>query len=78
MLVLRRKVGESFRIGGDIVVKVGDLTAHSVKFAIEAPKGVRIYREEQQPRNVSPACQPLQYMLEDLFPAPLTYRGTVS
>ncbi|MCC7422183.1 MAG: carbon storage regulator [Planctomycetaceae bacterium] len=77
MLILRRKVGESFRIGDDIVVKVGHLTELNVKLLIDAPRNVPIYREEQ-PRNVSPACQPLQYMLEDLFPAPLTYRGTVS
>jgi carbon storage regulator len=46
MLVLTRRVGESIRIDGDIVVKVVDLDSRHVKLGIEAPKNVSVNREE--------------------------------
>ncbi len=46
MLVLTRKLGESIRIGDDIIVKVVDLDSRHVKLGIEAPKSVSVNREE--------------------------------
>lgn len=46
MLVLTRKIGESFIIGDDIEVKIVELNGKSVKLAIEAPKDIPIYRKE--------------------------------
>ncbi len=46
MLVLTRKLGESIRIGDDIVVKVVELDSRHVKLGIEAPKSVSINRQE--------------------------------
>ena len=46
MLVLTRKLGESIRIGDDIVIKVVDLDARHVKLGIEAPRSVAVNREE--------------------------------
>ena len=46
MLVLTRKLGESIRIGDDIVVKVVDLDSRHVKLGIEAPKSVSVNRQE--------------------------------
>jgi len=46
MLVLTRKLGESIRIGDDIVVKVVDLDSRHVKLGIEAPKSISVNREE--------------------------------
>jgi carbon storage regulator len=46
MLVLTRKLGESIRIGDNIVVKVVDLDSRHVKLGIEAPKSISVNREE--------------------------------
>lgn len=46
MLVLTRKLGESIRIGDNIVVKIVDLDGRHVKLGIEAPKNVTVNREE--------------------------------
>jgi carbon storage regulator len=46
MLVLTRKLGESIRIGDDIIIKVVDLDSRHVKLGIEAPKKVSVNRQE--------------------------------
>lgn len=46
MLILSRKVGESFIIGNDIEVKVTEIVGDKVKIGIEAPVSVKVYRKE--------------------------------
>ncbi len=46
MLVLQRKKGETLLLGDDIRITVVETTADGVKLAIEAPKDVKILREE--------------------------------
>jgi carbon storage regulator len=46
MLILSRKVGESIRIGDDVVVTVTRVGGGKVRVAIEAPPQVSIRREE--------------------------------
>ncbi|HEY4531793.1 MAG TPA: carbon storage regulator CsrA [Kurthia sp.] len=46
MLVLSRKVGESIMIGDDIKVKVIAVDGDQVKLGIEAPRSVKVDREE--------------------------------
>jgi carbon storage regulator len=46
MLVLTRKLGESIRIGDNIIVKVVDLDSRHVKLGIDAPRTVSVNREE--------------------------------
>ena len=46
MLALTRKSKEAIRIGGDITVTVVEIKGGQVRLGIEAPQGVRIYREE--------------------------------
>ncbi|HMA65976.1 MAG: carbon storage regulator CsrA [Fibrobacterota bacterium] len=46
MLVLTRKLGESIRIGDNVVIKIVDLDGRHVKLGIEAPKNVSVNREE--------------------------------
>ncbi|MDX2315712.1 MAG: carbon storage regulator CsrA [Gammaproteobacteria bacterium] len=46
MLILTRKVGESIMIGEDVEVKVLGLRAGQVKIGIEAPKDLKVHREE--------------------------------
>lgn len=46
MLVLSRKVGESIMIGDDIKVKVIAVDGDQVKLGIEAPRSVKVDRQE--------------------------------
>ncbi len=46
MLILTRKVGESIMIGESVEVKVLGLRAGQVKIGIEAPKHLKVHREE--------------------------------
>lgn len=46
MLVLTRKLGESIRIGDDVLVRVVEIQNGSVRIAIEAPREIPVHREE--------------------------------
>lgn len=46
MLVIRRRTGESFLVGGDVEVEILALTQSHVKLGIRAPKTVTILRKE--------------------------------
>lgn len=46
MLVISRRIGESFVIGDDIVATVVDITGEKVVLGVEAPKSVPIVRFE--------------------------------
>ncbi|MFF1876435.1 carbon storage regulator CsrA [Leifsonia sp. NPDC058230] len=46
MLVLTRKVGERVLIGDDIVVTILDSRGDGIRIGIDAPRGVRIQRDE--------------------------------
>ena len=46
MLVLTRKVGERVLIGDDIVVTILDARGDGIRIGIDAPRGVRIQRDE--------------------------------
>lgn len=46
MLVLTRKTGETLMLGEDIQVKVISIDGDQVKIGIEAPKSLKIYRQE--------------------------------
>lgn len=46
MLVLTRKPGERILIGDDIVITVLDSRGDGVRIGIDAPRGVRIHRDE--------------------------------
>jgi carbon storage regulator len=46
MLVLTRKPGEKILLGDDIVITVLDARGDSVRIGIDAPKGVKIQRDE--------------------------------
>ena len=46
MLVLTRKPGEKIIIDGNITLSVVEVTGKGVRLGIDAPKAVRILREE--------------------------------
>lgn len=46
MLILTRKPGESIYIGEQIKVTVVELKGNQIRVGVEAPKELRIYREE--------------------------------
>lgn len=46
MLVLSRKAGEQILIGDDIVVTILEVRGEGIKVGIDAPRGVRIQRQE--------------------------------
>ncbi len=46
MLILQRKVGQSIYIGEDIIVTVQEISSDKVKLSIDAPKDIKIMRDE--------------------------------
>lgn len=50
MLVLNRKANERIMIGPDIVITVIEIRGALVRLGIEAPRQVKIHREELLPR----------------------------
>ena len=46
MLVLTRKPGEKILLGDDIVITVLDSRGDSIRIGIDAPRGVKIQRDE--------------------------------
>jgi carbon storage regulator len=46
MLVIRRRAGESFRIGDDIEIEILECSGGQVKIGIRAPREVLVLRKE--------------------------------
>jgi carbon storage regulator len=46
MLILARKTNESIMIGDQIEVSIVDIKGDQVKLGIEAPRTVKVYRQE--------------------------------
>ena len=46
MLILSRKIDEKIRIGNDIVITLIDVHGDQVKIGVEAPKNVKVFRQE--------------------------------
>lgn len=46
MLILTRRSGESVMIGGDVLVTVLEARGKQIRIGIEAPKNIRVMREE--------------------------------
>jgi len=53
MLILQRKVGQSIYIGEDIVVTVQEISSDKVKISIDAPKDIKIIRDELKCAEIS-------------------------
>lgn len=46
MLILSRKIDEKIRIGDDIIITLIDVHGDQVKIGVEAPKNVKVFRQE--------------------------------
>ena len=46
MLILTRKVNESIMIGDKVEISVVDIRGDQVKIGIQAPRDVKVYRQE--------------------------------
>jgi carbon storage regulator len=46
MLILSRRVNEKIVIGDDIIVSVVEVRGDQVKLGIEAPRNVKVFRQE--------------------------------
>lgn len=46
MLILTRRVNESFRIGDDVIVTILGSKGNQVRIGIEADKSIPVHREE--------------------------------
>ena len=49
MLILRRRVGESIAIGGEIEIEVIGISRTRVKLGVRAPRSLRVTRVEALP-----------------------------
>ncbi|MBP5752494.1 MAG: carbon storage regulator CsrA, partial [Treponema sp.] len=46
MLILSRKVDEKIKIGNDITLTIIEIHGELVKIGVEAPKNVKVFRQE--------------------------------
>ncbi len=70
MLVIRRRVGESFLIGDQVEVQILEISSSQVKLGIEAPREVTVLRKEIQltsRQNQEAARMPQADMLSKLL-----------
>jgi carbon storage regulator len=73
MLILSRRVNEKIVIGDDIVVSVVEVRGDQVKLGIEAPRSVKVYRQEvfnaiQEENKIAAAASGAQLPLIDIPP----------
>lgn len=70
MLILSRKLNEKLVIGDGVVVSIVEIRGDQVKLGIEAPKNVKVFRQEVyeaiQEENKRAAESTLQLPLLDL------------
>ncbi len=46
MLILSRKIDEKIKIGSDITLTIIEIKGDQVKIGVEAPKNVKVFRQE--------------------------------
>ena len=77
MLNITRRRGERIVLGDDVFVSVLEVSGQTVRLGIEAPRSVRVYREEiwlEVKRENEAAAQAASASLPDV-PAPLKASG---
>ena len=73
MLILSRKIDEKIKIGNDITLTIIEVHGDKVKIGVEAPKNVKIFRQEVfdaiQTENKAAAAEISEDALKDIFGA---------
>jgi carbon storage regulator len=46
MLIITRRPGEKIMLGDDVVIEIIEVSGSSVRIGIDAPRSVRVFREE--------------------------------
>jgi carbon storage regulator len=46
MLILTRRIGETIRIGEDVIVTVLDVRGAQIRIGVQAPRSLAVHREE--------------------------------
>ncbi len=54
MLVISRKVDQTIEIGDEIKITIVDISGSYVKIGIDAPKTVKIWRNDSEDQNANP------------------------
>ncbi|MBQ2313658.1 MAG: carbon storage regulator CsrA [Treponema sp.] len=71
MLILSRKVDEKIKIGNDITLTIIEVRGEYVKVGVEAPKNVKVFRQEVldaiQSENKAAATQSSEDALRKLL-----------
>ena len=71
MLILSRKVDEKIKIGSDITITIIEVHGDFVKIGVEAPKNVKVFRQEVfeaiQHENRAAAQQPSEDVLKSVL-----------
>lgn len=66
MLVLTRKPGDGIVIGDDVTIKVIELKGGGVRIGIDAPKDLKIYRQEIYDRITEENKTAMQWDMDTL------------
>lgn len=57
MLVLSRKVGQAFKVGDEVTVRVIEVRGDKIRIGIEAPRSIPIVRDDAiNPEPAPPVC----------------------
>ncbi|MBQ5491359.1 MAG: carbon storage regulator CsrA [Treponema sp.] len=71
MLILSRKIDEKIKIGNDITITVIGVNGDQVKVGVEAPKNVKVFRQEVfeaiQQENKQAAASERPQRMEDML-----------
>jgi carbon storage regulator len=78
VLVLTRKVGEKINIGDDITLRVLEIDRGSVRLGIDAPRSVRVFRQEVYERIKEENLRSVQGRASDFFRAASLWKKTRS
>lgn len=65
MLILTRKIGESIRIGDDVIMTVLGIKGNQIRLGFDAPKEIIINREEVHKRGMGNSLNTQIHHLSD-------------
>jgi carbon storage regulator len=73
VLIITRRPGERIMVGDDVVVEVMEIVGNTVRFGVDAPRDVPVYRDE-----IYAALRAEERTLEEHAAEPTGETGTAS